>query len=67
MLTYQSTHWEVTLLSEIDFTEEVECFDTYAEAQEALEDSRRLVDLKISELMANNDKIGSQVIRRVVD
>lgn len=67
MLTYQSTHWEVTLLSEIDFTEEVECFDTYAEAQEALDDNRRLVDLKINELTTQSEKIGSQVIRKVVD
>ena len=66
-LTSEQTHWEIILLSEIDFSKETEQFDTKDEALHAWEDNLDLIDLKISQLVKLRDEISLQLIRKVVD
>ena len=55
-LPSEQTHWEIILLSEIDFSKETEQFDNLD-----------LIDLKISQLVKLRDEISLQLIRKVVD
>jgi len=66
-LPSEQTHWEVVLLSEIDFSKETETFDTESEATHTQEDNLELIDLKISQLVKLRDEISLQLIRKVVD
>lgn len=66
-LPSEQTHWEIILLSEIDFSKETEQFDTEDEALHAQEDNLDLIDLKISQLVKLRDEISLQLIRKVVD
>lgn len=64
---YQNISWQATLISEIDYTEEEEDFDTEQEAQLAVDDCLQLLDLKISQLMKKRESLSVQLIRKVVD
>lgn len=64
---YQNVSWKATLISEVDYTEEEEDFDTENEAQAAVDDSIELLDFKINQLMLERERLGVQLIRRVVD
>lgn len=64
---YQNISWEVTLLSEVDYTEEQELFEDIGEAQDAVNDNLDLIDLKISELKKKRESISVQQIRKFVD
>lgn len=64
---YQNVSWKTTLISEVDYTEEEEDFDTEKEAQAAVDDSIELLDFKINQLMLERERLGVQLIRRVVD
>ena len=64
---YQNIIWKVTLISEVDYTEEEEDFDTEEEAQLAVDDCLQLLDLKISQLMKKRESLSVQLIRKVVD
>ena len=66
-LPNEQVRWEVVLLSEIDFSEETETFDTESEATHAQEDNLDLIDLKISQLVKLRDEISLQLIRKVVE
>ena len=66
-LPSEQTHWEIILLSEIDFSKETETFDTESEATHAQEDNLELIDLKISQLVKLRDEISLQLIRKVVE
>lgn len=66
-LPSEQTHWQVVLLSEIDFSKETETFDTESEATHAQEDNLELIDLKISQLVKLRDEISLQLIRKVVE
>ncbi|CAM3051696.1 hypothetical protein LEGA110927_03300 [Leuconostoc gasicomitatum] len=64
---YQNVSWKATLISEVDYTEEEEDFDTEKEAQLAVDDCLQLLDLKISQLMKKRESLSVQLIRKVVD
>ena len=64
---YQNVSWKATLVSEVDYTEEEEDFDTEKEAQLAVDDCLQLLDLKIIQLMKKRESLGVQLIRKVVD
>lgn len=66
-LPNEQVRWELVLLSEIDFSKEIETFDTESEATYAQEDNLDLIDLKISQLVKLRDEISLQLIRKVVD
>ncbi|WP_349533965.1 hypothetical protein [Leuconostoc citreum] len=63
-LPSEQTHWEIILLSEIDFAKETEQFDTEDEVLHAQEDNLDLIDLKISQLVKLRDEISLQLIRK---
>lgn len=64
---YQNVSWKATLISEVDYTEEEEDFDTKEEAQLAVDDCLQLLDLKISQLMKKRESLSVQLIRKVVE
>ncbi|AIS74024.1 hypothetical protein [Leuconostoc phage LLC-1] len=64
---YQNVSWKATLISEVDYAEEEEDFDTENEAQLAVDDCLQLLDFKISQLMKKRESLSVQLIRKVVD
>ena len=64
---YQNVSWKAALISEVDYIEEEEDFDTEQEAQLAVDDCLQLLDLKISQLMKKRESLSVQQIRKVAD